>query len=260
MSLTLKVGSLVIRTLAKPIAVREQSIESPHIKDAPNDVCSCVLQNQIKHRAREHERFRSIAISFAQRLHRIDMRLRLGLLQDPAAIDRQIAREVKEAEARAAKAKKDAEIPTVKTLEQTQAEKEELKKTKEEVTKRVEEREKQKPKPRIRPLSEAKAIETGANFISETFLFLVAGGVIVFEQWRSRRKASTQREELDDRLDKLEAEREELKGTISKLQQDIEILRHGEKEEVKGDESNKKEPSKEAKKENTPTKKEAARK
>lgn len=58
---------------------------------------------------------------------------------------------------------------------------------------------------RIRPLSEAKAIDTGANFISETFLFLVGGGLILFESWRSRRKENIRREDVAERLEKLEA-------------------------------------------------------
>ena len=58
--------------------------------------------------------------------------------------------------------------------------------------------------PRVRPLTEAKAIETGANFISETFLFCVAGAAIVFEYWRSKRKESSRRDEVSDRLDQIE--------------------------------------------------------
>lgn len=58
---------------------------------------------------------------------------------------------------------------------------------------------------RIRPLSEAKAIDTGANFISETFLFLVGGSLILFESWRSRRKENIRREDVAERLEKLEA-------------------------------------------------------
>ncbi|KAJ8613755.1 hypothetical protein MRB53_036897 [Persea americana] len=41
---------------------------------------------------------RAYCVTFAQNLHKIDMRLRLGLLQDPVAIDRAIAREEAEAE------------------------------------------------------------------------------------------------------------------------------------------------------------------
>ena len=40
--------------------------------------------------------------------------------------------------------------------------------------------------PRIRPLSGFKAIETGANFISETFVFLVTAEASVFKSWRPR--------------------------------------------------------------------------
>jgi myosin-1 len=54
----------------------------------------------------------------AQTLHRIDMRLRLGLLRDTAAIEQQAAKEAAEAEARKFKPK----IPTVKTEADTKAE------------------------------------------------------------------------------------------------------------------------------------------
>jgi optic atrophy 3 protein len=142
------------------------------------------------------------------------MRLRLGLLQDPAAIDRQIERELKEAEA---KRKKDA-MPTVKTEAETKADEEARKRERQQVKEHV--KAQQKP-PRIRPLSEAKAIETGANFISETFLFLVAAGAVVFESWRSRRKESNRREGIDDRLEDLEKERAEMRAMIDLLQSEI---------------------------------------
>ena len=145
------------------------------------------------------------------------MRLRLGLLQDPAVIERQIERELKEAEA---KRKKEA-VPTVKTEAETKADEEARKKEGQQVKEHV--KAQQKP-PRIRPLSESKAIETGANFISETFLFLVAAGVVVFESWRSRRKESSRREGIDDRLEDLEKERAEMKARIDLLQSEIATL------------------------------------
>ena len=89
------------------------------------------------------------------------MRMRLGLLQDPAVIDRQIAKEVAAAEA----ARRKAEAPTVKTEAETKADDALTEKEKEAARKKVE----AARKPRIRPLSEAKAIETGANFAAETF-------------------------------------------------------------------------------------------
>lgn len=172
------------------------------------------MQNYIKRNAREHERFRKVCVNFAQRLHRIDINMRLGLLQDTAAIDRQVAREKADADAK----KKAAQIPTVKTEAQAKADEEAASKAGDAGADK-------KPKPRVRPLSEAKAIETGANFISESFMFMVAGGIIMFESWRSRRKASNARENLDDRIDVLEAEREEMKATLKKLESELETLR-----------------------------------
>ena len=120
------------------------------------------------------------------------MRLRLGLLQDPAAIEKQIAREAAEAQAR----KHKLEAPTVRTEAEMKAfdaeTAEEKKKAKE------------KTKPRIRPLSEAKAIDTGANFVSESFLFLVGVGLIGVEWWRRESKEKSRREDVAERIDELE--------------------------------------------------------
>ena len=121
------------------------------------------------------------------------MRLRLGLLRDTAAIERQAA---KEAASEAAKKKKSS-TPTVKTEGDTKAEEEAI-------AKAAKEKSKSRAQPRIRPLSEAKAIESGANFISEGFLFAVAGGLIVFESWRSRRKETSRREDVASRIGDLE--------------------------------------------------------
>ncbi|KAL4957336.1 optic atrophy 3 protein-domain-containing protein [Aspergillus filifer] len=169
MSLTLKLSSLAIRTLSKPIA------------------------NQIKAQAREHERFRRICISMAQGLHRLDMRLRLGTIRDNAAATR---RATAEAELR----KHKPTSPTVKTQADTKAEEEALAKVKAAAS----ESDKPAPRPHIRPLSESKAIESGATFISEAFLFMVAGGLILFESWRSRRKENTRRDDVAARLAELE--------------------------------------------------------
>jgi len=155
----------------------------------------------------------------AQFLHRIDMRLRLGLLQDPAVIERQIEREMKEAEAK--RKKTVPAVPTVPTEDEMREAEQTKKKERKEAEQHVKER--QKP-PRIRPLSESKAIETGANFISESFLFLVAAGAILFESWRSRRKETNRHEGVQDRLDDLEKEREEMKGQITMLQSEIAAL------------------------------------
>lgn len=105
----------------------------------------------------------------AQALHRFDMRLRLGSIRDTAASQKQAAAE---AEAR----KHKPTVPTVKSASETKAAQEA------EANAKAAAEEAAKPHHyRIRPLSESKAIESGANFISESFLFLVAGGLILFE-------------------------------------------------------------------------------
>jgi hypothetical protein len=145
------------------------------------------------------------------------MRLKLGLLQDPAAIDRQIARELKEVE----RARQKAAIPTVKTEAEIKAEEELLK----EERKHVEEHVKSSIKPpRIRPLSEAKAIDSGANFIAETFLFVVAGGLILLEAWRRDRKDKKQDADVAQKLEEAEQEREEMKVQMALLKEEVEAL------------------------------------
>jgi hypothetical protein len=128
------------------------------------------------------------------------MRLRLGLLQDQAAIERQIAKEAAEHKAKTARKAAEAEIPTVRTKAQAEA------------AEAAEKAEKENPsappakrKPKIRPLSEAKAIDSGANFISEGFLFSVGLGLIVFETARSRRKENKRRDDVAERIAELEA-------------------------------------------------------
>ncbi|CRL24654.1 Optic atrophy 3-like [Penicillium camemberti] len=193
MSLTLKLSSLAIRTLSKPIA------------------------SQIKAQAREHERFRKICVSMAQALHRFDMRLRLGSIRDTAASQRQAAAA---AEAR----KHKPTIPTVRNAADTKAAEDAEAKAK------AAAEEAAKPHHyRIRPLSESKAIESGANFISESFLFLVAGGLILFESWRSRNKESTRREGVEGRLADLEQSEQAAREALVALEKELLQLRakHG---------------------------------
>ncbi|CAA7260931.1 unnamed protein product [Cyclocybe aegerita] len=59
------------------------------------------------------------------------------------------------------------------------------------------------PARHIRPLSEAKAIENGANFLAEGFLFSVAASLIIGETWRSSRNQSKRRDSVDDSLEDL---------------------------------------------------------
>lgn len=175
-----------------------------------------MVKNRIKAQAQEHEKFRRLCISFAQSIHRVDMRLRLGLLQDAKSIERQIAREAQEAQAK----KHRLEVPTVKTEAQTKADEAAAAKAKEKGT--------EKPsktaavtKPKIRPLSESKAIDSGATFVSESFLFMVGLSLILFENWRARRKETSRREDVADRINELEESRKVDRKAIVELEKEI---------------------------------------
>jgi optic atrophy 3 protein len=145
------------------------------------------------------------------------MRWRIGLLQDAAAIEKQSQREI----AREAAKRHKHEIPTVKTEAQTKAEEEAAAKA----AKEPAESAKPKKEPRIRPLSEAKAIESGANFISETFLFGVAASLIFFESWRSRKKETARRDDVADRLNDLEESEAAARKALVELERELLHLR-----------------------------------
>lgn len=147
------------------------------------------------------------------------MRLRLGLLQDTKSIEKQVAREAAEAQAK----KHKLEIPTVKTEAQTQADEAAAMRAKEKGPDKV-----KAPailKPKIRPLSESKAIDSGATFVSEGFLFLVGISLILFENWRSRRKETTRREDVADRISELEESERSSRKALVELEKEILRLR-----------------------------------
>ncbi|KAF8177592.1 optic atrophy 3 protein-domain-containing protein, partial [Pholiota molesta] len=66
----------------------------------------------------------------------------------------------------------------------------------------------------IRPLSEVKAIENGANALAEGFLFSVAAALIVGETWRSSRSQARRRDDVDEQLDALGARLGELAARV----------------------------------------------
>ncbi|KAK5108852.1 hypothetical protein LTR62_007742 [Meristemomyces frigidus] len=200
MSLTFKLLSLVIRTAAKPIGVSTHPSKTQKRQDwanIPDD-----HQNYIKRQAREHDGFRRFAIARAQFVHRVDMRMRLGILHDADAQQRMHEREQKAAEEK----KRKAEAPTVRSeLEQKQHDEEKLKAGTEDIE-AAKKKKDESPKVKIRPLSEAKAIELGANFFSETFIFAVAAGLLIWDSWRSRKKENQRRDDVAERLGELETE------------------------------------------------------
>lgn len=145
------------------------------------------------------------------------MRLRLGLLRDTASIDKQIAKEAAEAKAR----KQKAEAPTAKTETQTKADDA----AKEKSRSGSDSKSSAAPKARIRPLSEAKAIDSGANFISEAFLFFVGASVILFESWRARRKETSRRLDVAERINELEDRDRASRHALIELEKEILRLR-----------------------------------
>ena len=129
------------------------------------------------------------------------MRFKLGLLQDTATQEKQARREAAEAQA----AKHKHETPTVKTEAQTLIDEDKAAKEKEKDEKgEKKQKEAAKPKVKIRPLTEAKAIDSGANFVSETFLLLVGVALILGENWRQNRKQKTHRDDMAERIEEIE--------------------------------------------------------
>lgn len=61
-------------------------------------------------------------------------------------------------------------------------------------------------KKKIKPLNDARAIETGATFVAEGFVFSVAGSMICYESWRSRQKQQKQQASVADDIKILQGE------------------------------------------------------
>lgn len=71
---------------------------------------------------------------------------------------------------------------------------------------------------KIRPLNDNKAIENGANFLSEAFVFSVAGSLILFESYRSRKKSNLEKNNVQDDISLLQDE-------IVSLQNELELIK-----------------------------------
>ncbi|KAJ2158760.1 hypothetical protein GGF46_003541 [Coemansia sp. RSA 552] len=77
---------------------------------------------------------------------------------------------------------------------------------------------------KIRPLNDARAVDAGANFLGETFIFGVALSLIFAEQLRSRNNARRERNALDDRLDELELQSSESDKELKSLREKCDLL------------------------------------
>ncbi|SGZ58363.1 CIC11C00000000982 [Sungouiella intermedia] len=79
---------------------------------------------------------------------------------------------------------------------------------------------------KVRPLNDKKAIENGANFLLEAFIFLVAGSLILYESYRSRVKAANEKLTVRNDITDLQGEIEEVKKLLEHLSEDLLLLRN----------------------------------
>ncbi|KAJ3154826.1 hypothetical protein HDU86_004526 [Geranomyces michiganensis] len=117
---TIKLGTLLVRTLAKPLA------------------------NHIKSQAKVHPKFKDFCIGVAQKTHAWEHNLKTRFLGYP--------------------------------------------------------------KENVRPLNDSRAVETGANFISEGVIFGVAALTVIGETWRSSRNTKQRRNDVEETLEELRAD------------------------------------------------------
>lgn len=77
---------------------------------------------------------------------------------------------------------------------------------------------------KIRPLNDKKAVESGANFLLEFFIFLVAGSLILYESNRSRIKSNTEKLNTKNDISELQDDIKEVKLLVEQLSKDLELL------------------------------------
>jgi len=188
-----KLAALFVRHVSKYGAV-----SSPHLLLFSADT----RQNHIKHQAHEHQRFRLFAAKYGQMIHQLNMRLSVAILRNPEAIRQ---------------AKEKADTPTVKTKEQV--EREEQLRAKYGTTPEKAHPTQQPPssvwRRKFRPLPEAKAVDLFADVIGDTFILLVATGLLIFEYHRTSSKPDSNLE----RIEELDARLKEMKKKDAELEE-----------------------------------------
>ncbi|CZS98327.1 uncharacterized protein RAG0_07101 [Rhynchosporium agropyri] len=168
--------------------------------------------NYIKSQAHDHPKFRTYAARYGQTIHQINMRMTVKLLKDSAAERR---------------AKEKAEAPTVKTEEQMRHDEEQRQKNAQKEKIAGQESSRSIWKRKFRPLPEAKAVDLFADVIGDTFVLLVAGGLIIYEYVRSKGKPDANAvkiEELNKKLEELDSREKELEEQERKQQIRVETL------------------------------------
>lgn len=68
---------------------------------------------------------------------------------------------------------------------------------------------------KVRPLNDRKAIDVGATFLAEGFVFGVAGLIIVYETYKARKKSNERTEAIEDDIKVLQSEIEYLKKKLA---------------------------------------------
>ncbi|KAJ3062188.1 hypothetical protein HDU99_005307 [Rhizoclosmatium hyalinum] len=76
----------------------------------------------------------------------------------------------------------------------------------------------------IRPLNEAKAVENGAAFLSELFIFGVAGSLVAYEAIRSSLKSNQRNRQIDEDIISLQAAKAADEQSIAELKHKVETL------------------------------------
>lgn len=77
---------------------------------------------------------------------------------------------------------------------------------------------------KVRPLNDKKAIENGANFLLEFFIFSVAGLLILYESYRSRVKANHEKATVKNNISELQEDIFRMKILLERLADDLEKL------------------------------------
>lgn len=186
--------------------------------------------NWIKVQAHDHPQFRTIAARYGQTMHQLNMRMAVTLLRDVAA-EKQRAREKAKEQMRTDEAAQEkAETPTVKTEAEMKADelaKEKNPEKEKGAKKEVKEASKSIWRRKFRPLPENKAVDLFADVIGDSFILLVAGGLILYEYIRAKGKPDTNTEkiaELNERLKELDRREDELEEAEKKQQIRVETL------------------------------------
>ncbi|KAI8802796.1 optic atrophy 3 protein-domain-containing protein [Cladochytrium replicatum] len=139
-ALTVKLGSLLLRTLAKPLAT------------------------SIKNQAKQHPSFKKFCIDVAQTYHRAETNMKMRFLD-------------------------------------------------------------YKVEGNVRPLNDVRAVELGANFLSEALVFGVAVITVVGETVRQTRKSSKQKTAVEESLETLKEEHAVSQEVLKELADSVKALK-----------------------------------